>query len=453
MIDRAPRSHLRMHRFSFSRVVLPSGSRPIRGVLLLGVAFALISACSADKNYEQRQKAWEEQQAAAQKAGGSLPPPAVTKSGQGEWVTSVGDIHNPPTCIRNCVPDPPPPPVKCAEIESKYEFFPGPAISASGLYTYDDYSAAHPTRQDPTMPRCITPDAPNGKMESVVRYFGGPYQSWGGGIGRSMRDYLGSNAQRCTGPGTPAPCESIDVALGAPGQTIDLSQWDGVSLWARRGPESQAGFRVTVGDPTTDDDLNIDQTTGTHGTTDDGIDEEQRWCKRVRRCDCSGPTPCTHYVGALGEGDWCFDPKYQDPPTSQGDYPRCGQTACNEDYEGGAVQGPPSSRSPKDPRFNDRTCTPFQLQSGYTRAFCFDPGQDPDPAEASELCGDHFQTPVHLSTEWQFITVPFSGMRQQAYGKESPGLSTDRISIVRLTFEGGWIDFYIADMRFYRVKR
>lgn len=442
-----------MHRFSFSRVGLPSGSPPVRSALLLGAAFALISACSADKNYDQRQKAWEEQQAAAQKAGGTLPPPAVTKSDQGEWVTSVGDIHDTPTCIRNCVPDPPPPPVKCAEIESKYEFL-SPAISASGLYTYDDYSAAHPVRQDPTMPRCITPDAPKGKMESVVRYFGGPYQSWGGGIGRSVHDWIGGSPPRCTGPGTPAPCESFDPALGeSPGRTVDLSQWDGVSLWARRGPESQAGFRVTVGDKTTDDDLNIDQSTGTHDTTDDGIDEEQRWCKRVRRCDCSGPTPCSLYEDPSGTltGYYCYDPRYQDPPNAHGDYPRCGQTACDDLYEAGAVQGPDNSSA--DPRFNGRACTPFQLQSGYTRSFCFNPGQDPDPAEASELCGDHFQTPVHLSTEWQFITVPFSGMRQQAFGKESPGLSTDQISVVRLTFEGGWIDYYIADMRFYRVKR
>lgn len=404
---------------------------------------SLFGACSADKNYEQRQKAWEEQKAAAADAGAQLPAPAVTRSQQGEWVTGVGDIHTTPSCIRNCIPDPAPPPVNCDLAESKYEFLAPPIWGSAGdAYTYDDYSAAHPVKVPITMRRCKTAANPDGVPEEVAHFFGGPYQSWGGGIGRSIRNWWSASNpnNRCTGPGTPAPCESLDPALGFTARTVDLSQWDGVSLWARRGPESQAGFRVTVGDKTTDDDLNIDQTVGSE---DDNIDEEQRWCNRVRRCDCSGKSPCSNSSNPAVPGTFCFDPLYQDQPKAESDYQRCGKTACEAPYEAGGV----------DPAFNGRECRPFQLQSGYTRSFCFEPGVDPDPAEASELCGDHFQTPVRLSTEWQFFTVPFSGMRQQAFGKESPGLSTDQVSLVRLTFEGGWIDYYVANIRFYRVKR
>ena len=36
---------------------------------------------------------------------------------------------------------------------------------------------------------------------------------------------------------------------------MDVSEWEGISFWARRGPDSQAGFRVLVGDKNTDDDI------------------------------------------------------------------------------------------------------------------------------------------------------------------------------------------------------
>lgn len=437
-----------MPRIPFFRINQVSGSRSLgRRAVLLGTSLAVLSAfgaCSADKNYQQRQEAWEEQRAAAADAGVNLPAPAVTRSQQGEWVTSVGDIHAVGvTCIRNCIPDPAPPPVNCDDAESKYQFLAPPEFpngkviwSPSQPYTYDDYSADHPIKGPVTMQRCIgrPPD------ENVLHVFGGPYESWGGGIGRSIHDWWGTAAPPlCSGPDNPVPCESLDPMLGERGRTVDLSQWDGIALWARRGPESQAGIRVTVGDKTTDDDLNIDQNAGQ--TDDDHINEEQRWCKRSRRCDCSGNSPCS--FSETLQGYFCFDPKYQDEPSAESDYQRCGETACGAPYEAGGV----------DPAFQGKACTPYQLQSGYTRSYCFNPGQDPNPPEATELCGDHFQTPIRLSTEWQLYLVPFSGMRQQAFGKESPGLSTDQISLVRLTFEGGWIDYYIADMRFYRLRR
>ena len=58
----------------------------------------------------------------------------------------------------------------------------------------------------------------------------------------------------------------------------DVSAWEGISFWARRGPDSQAGFRVLVGDKYTDDDIaylmyRIDPML-------------PRYCERVRECGC-----------------------------------------------------------------------------------------------------------------------------------------------------------------------
>ncbi|MFZ5891763.1 MAG: hypothetical protein ACOY0T_11970 [Myxococcota bacterium] len=433
-----------MLRFPHSPIELAGRPLRTRHVVVASACLALVAACSADKNKAQRLQAWEEQRAAAKDAGAiDLPLP---EDKVGERVLD-GEPHQ---CIRSCIPDPAPPLVDCAAAESRYEFFSPPIWSfettSENIYSYDDYSvAAVQTRagggldREFAMQRCSNPAQPSNK---VLHLWGGPYLAWGGGVLTSMKDWWtrnGGSAQPCTGPGTPTPCESLPASFGLKGKTVDLSQWDGVSLWARRGPESQAGIRVMVGDKSTDDDLNIEQNAG-DPNADDHVNTEQTYCKRARRCDCSGNSPCSL---ADNGGMYCFDPSYQPQPGNDRDYQRCGKTACDADYEAGG----------DDKAFEGRECTPFQLQSGYTRSYCFNPGQDPEPAENTELCGDHFQTPIRLSTEWQFFLVPFSGMRQQAYGKESPGLSTDQISVVRLTFEPGWIDYYVDDVRFYRLKR
>ena len=64
----------------------------------------------------------------------------------------------------------------------------------------------------------------------------------------------------------------------------DVSAWEGISFWARRGPDSQAGFRVLVGDKYTDDDIaylmyRIDP-------------RMPRYCERVRECGCLNHRPC-----------------------------------------------------------------------------------------------------------------------------------------------------------------
>ena len=44
-------------------------------------------------------------------------------------------------------------------------------------------------------------------------------------------------------------------------------------------------------------------------------------------------------------------------------------------------------------------------------------------------------------------------MLQQGFAKRSPSMDLTSVSVVRLTWEAGPIDYYVDDLRFYRVKR
>ena len=66
---------------------------------------------------------------------------------------------------------------------------------------------------------------------------------------------------------------------------MDVSGWEGLSFWARRGPDSQAGFRVLIGDKYTDDDISYLM------YRDDP--KAKRFCERVRECGCLNHRTCT----------------------------------------------------------------------------------------------------------------------------------------------------------------
>ena len=108
------------------------------------------------------------------------------------------------------------------------------------------------------MPRCS--DRPNDQNQTI-HIQGGPFLSWGGGVGIGMKNFP-PHRQRAT------------LERGDDGR----QRLGGLSFWARRGPDSQAGFRVLVGDKYTDDDISYlmyrnDPTM-------------PRYCERVRECGC-----------------------------------------------------------------------------------------------------------------------------------------------------------------------
>jgi hypothetical protein len=411
---------------------------------------ALASACSPNKNHAQRERAAAEAEADA----------------------DALDAGRPDGCIRSCLPDPGSLPVDCAKAEEGYEFAGGSGtvnrfqiwnladtMSYQG-YTYQDGSALDPTQDPESIERC-------GEIRQVKHVRGGPFAGWGGGAGLSIKDWWNRvkatleppppDPPACVGPGTPFPCENLVANPEIRGRFLDASAWDGISLWIRRGPEGQDGVRVTLGDKYTDDELNIDQ------GTNEGL-KEQLYCKRARTCSCHSNRPCTSFTDSSGTSQLCYDPRYDslpvkcrdlDPTETQNKFcfsgfkdqgravvQYCGQSACDDEFPAGG----------EDPAFDGKACIPYQLQSGENASYCFDPGEAPPP-ENYERCGDHWQTPIRVSTDWQLFLIPFSDMRQQGYGKESQKLLTDQLTLFRLTWEGGYVDYYIDDVRFYRVKR
>jgi hypothetical protein len=220
---------------------------------------------------------------------------------------------------------------------------------------------------------------------------------------------------------------------------LDLSQWDGVAVWARRGSNSQPLLRVLVGDKHTDDDISYWMY-----KTDPA---QPRYCERVRDCACVGDLSCA-YSDATAEftaGYYCGTPGSSPGTDLMGmgqSTNKCNVSRCDED-------DPAYS---DDPQFRGKACTPYAFRDGSQSSFCFNPG-DPPPAAPDQRCGDHFTFPLHLTTEWQLYLVPFNSMSQQGWAKKAPYLDPKSVSVVRLTWDAGNIDYYIDNLRFYRAAR
>ncbi len=236
---------------------------------------------------------------------------------------------------------------------------------------------------------------------------------------------------------------------------MNLSAWEGVSFWGRRGPDSQGGLRVLVGDRFTDDDVSFLMF---------AADPSQpRYCERVAECASMDhmacveapletiPQECRNFL--FNESDHApFT--YSGPPHAKvggvvGDASvrcnSCDRNRCNEEW--------PAYPGHRDPAFDDRPCLPYTFKNGVSSSFCFDPGLGERPAEPDQQCGDHWTRPVALSHEWQFYAVPFNSMIQQGWAKHSAKMDLNNITLVRFTWDGGWADFYLDDVRFYRHKK
>lgn len=208
----------------------------------------------------------------------------------------------------------------------------------------------------------------------------------------------------------------------------DLSRYDGIAFWARRGPEGQPTLLVKVQDKYTSDDL---------------ARENQKYCKRLRPCNlrCRNHEPCSPDDSGIFR---CFDGEPEEYPgagiTDSGledlIYPRCGESACT------------SPGTYTDPDFVDATCEPYTFSSNHESGeYCVNPGEE--PAAPEERCGDGPGTTVQLTTDWQFYKVPFSELRQLGFAQESPRLDRKSIAMISFIFTVGWVDTYLDNVTFY----
>lgn len=431
-------------------------------------------------------------------------------------------------------------------IESFDNFNTGNAYGAGAedWYTYTDGTAApffttyngdlgdagyQPPVMAPPAPYSTCHSGDGGFVAGVLHIFGGPFLGWGGGMGITMakvngRDPENSNVGMpagtapyyinvdqspgsdpsapksiCCYPGRdnqgnctpidnppfaatcPPPNSEFALAIG----TLDVSAYDGVSFWARRGENGQTGLRVNVGDKHTDDDINY---LAQRQEATDGV-PEPIYCNRNRECDCTNHQTCSPItVGALGAAgntipnfstvspdtvvSFCGVPQGLDLASgcgsgfgllcvglNGGPSSCCEQTNCTQPYPGYPCDKLPAAGpfadagyANGDPQYYNRPCTPYAFDNGISGSYCYNPETDPPPSPPTELCGDHWMTTVDLNTTWQFYEVPFNTLHQQGFAKKSEQLDLHSVSVVRFTWDIGWIDYYIDQVAFYRQK-
>lgn len=377
------------------------------------------------------------------------------------------------------------PPVDCTIAEQNYEFAPFMVLdnqtgTSQYFYQYvDGTSGLVPSGYSPPAIQedLCKSDAPGSNF--VLHTSGGPFRGWGGGIGIGL-EHIAQDNHKCDAPSSPfcpagggftttTPCFCPGPGVGVAGQAIayaalDVSQYDGISFWARRGPNGQPLMRVLVGDKYTDDDISY--------LMSNGDPTAPRFCERKGECGCLFQNASCDFYPTPPDGGGGFPPNTDGgahycgaPGTLPGSASqsggvigtnncpmagiynnRCDVTLCNACYAAYPANG-------ADPNFYGRQCTPYVYRNGTVASICYNPGQDPLPPEADQQCGDHFTFPVNLSTDWKFYTVPFAQMSQQGWAKQAPTFDLTSASVVRFTWDVGYIDYYIDNIRFYRNKR
>jgi hypothetical protein len=305
-----------------------------------------------------------------------------------------------------------------------------------------------------------------------LHFSGGQFRNWGAGMSTVFTDSFPpmvacpADADICPAP--PAPGATVDSAglplttpdggqyanfnLGKSHTFLDVSAYEGVSFWARRGPEGQERMIVTMTDNFTSDRL---------------ARQNEKFCRRLKACytQCLNGAPCT-----LTHDDWtsgtdpnsdsgsyvptyrCFNPEAGPFPVSSllvasnSDallellYPRCGQSACT------------SRVSYTDPDFDGKDCLPHTFPAAdISREYCFNPGDLPPPDRDGQ-CLDGWATTVELTTDWQFYTVRFSDMQQGGFGKKAPYFNLHAVDTIAFGFIVGWADLFLDNVAFYRRK-
>jgi hypothetical protein len=393
-----------------------------------------------------------------------------------------------------CTPDPGSVAVDCNAAEQGLEFFHdqlgtdvpimaftsltptsgnGPAYpGVRYFYEYGDGSAfTDATRgyqpQSSTYDRCG-----NDPNHPVFHISGGPFQSWGGGMGVAMAHINGFDGNDNSGPhlcnaGVPSdqlpdycpPVDDVNNPIPIDPIALDMSKWEGVAVWARRGPDSQPLLRVLVGNKDTDDDVNYKS--WQHSVNDLQLPRPPYFnCQRVRECSCpyqNQDHPCTFYppgtplTDPVNGGYFCGTPgslpgvSQMSPLLNNNAANTCNTTRCNEPYS--AYPG-----DSNDPQFVNRPCTPFTYRNGTQVSLCYDPASDLPPANPDEQCGDFWTFPLHLTTDWQLFLVPFNQMFQQGWAKHFNTFDLHSITTVRLTWDAGFIDYWVDGLKFYRHK-
>lgn len=293
----------------------------------------------------------------------------------------------------------------------------------------------------------VRPTCDGAPNEFVLHYRGGRFNYYGGGMAHPLSPPIDSGLavpddghwilkEPCP-PGSDLCPKDPNVFVprgkdafekNRPGYW-DVSAYDGMVFWARRGPDGAGRMLVGLQDKHTSDELNS---------------ESEQFCKRVKPCRPG----CVNGFECIDDGrgtQRCMPEGYTIPPESSLNvalkeflFPPCGESTCV-----------PPSFNP-DPDFNNTTCeahTFTGLRSGY---WCS--GEDRAVPAPPERCGDSFFAAVTLSTDWQLYKLPFDLFRQAGFGKKAPYLDLKTVSLIVFQVSVGYADVYVDNVSFYRNK-
>jgi hypothetical protein len=240
----------------------------------------------------------------------------------------------------------------------------------------------------------------------------------------------------------------------------DLSYMHYNSGWALDPTSGEWHYGpVTYRDPRTNREYSWQ---GAEMSTGEPGHPHPKYCERVKKCSCEDYSrPCTLYSAPTGFSDnslfnahFCWDPALDTPKPSyywgidscqnSTRTQLCADEMCDADYAAFPGKG--------DAPFKGRPCTHFVFSGSDAGDYCFLPGVDPDPALGHQLCGDHWYSPITLTTDWQFYMVPFTDLHQEGWAKVSDHLDLTAASVLRLTWNLGWLDVWLDDITFYRHK-
>lgn len=256
-------------------------------------------------------------------------------------------------------------------------------------------------------------------------------------------NYFGGGAEHPLSLDCPTQQEACDLLVDAvgderPDKAFNVSSYDGIAFWARRGPDGSSGMMLLLQDKYTSDRLARTSQTGSPGVG---------YCQRIKQCypTCADGASCV----PVRFGDDAADvhrcvPEGVDPASSlmekallQKLYPPCGQSAC----------APPTYDPDVD--YTETQCKPYNFTGLEENYWCF--GDEP-PAPPQERCGDGFVSNVSLSTDWTFYKIPFDRFQQVGFGKKAPPNDVPQKTLysIAFLFSVGYADFYVDNLSFYR---
>lgn len=292
---------------------------------------------------------------------------------------------------------------------------------------------------------------------------------------------------------------------------LDVSDYDGISFWARRGPSGQSTLRIALVDQNTSEDyalqLEREYWRDEKERDPDAVvdpDKAGAKCTRVKGC-------CRHCAENLEFQEWIAPDRLDDPEASirvstqdrcwvpgeplpefregvkndvEGIYgwdfrqvEKCGFVPTTEDLDDpsncwvGAEEiwsqwntdhGLCCPRTMEeeeadpveangDPRYGGKRCRPYVFNYDQSSgSYCYSAGEVL-PEKNQNRCGEGFESAVVVDTEWKLFRVPWRELRR--FTPDKPPIDPNGIWMISFYFSSGYLDTYIDDIGFYRKRK